>query len=75
MLWFESALLAILQREYARSMRFLGAARELALPAPSGRPMQLYVHVPFCEVLCPFCSFHRVRHRADKSSRYFAERD
>ncbi len=25
-----------------------------------GRPMPLYVHVPFCESLCPFCPFHRV---------------
>ena len=70
-MWFESALLKILRREYARSMQFLTTARELELPEPSDRPMQLYVHVPFCEVLCPFCSFHRVRHRVDKSQRYF----
>lgn len=31
----------------------------------------LYLHVPYCVVLCPFCSFHRVRFRSDGASRYF----
>ena len=35
------------------------------------RPLMLYLHVPFCIVLCPFCSFHRVRHREDRTRRYF----
>ena len=29
------------------------------------------MHVPFCEVLCPFCSFHRVRYNESKTARYF----
>ena len=52
-------------------MRFRGTQDEARMLRGSGRPMQLYVHVPFCEVLCPFCSFHRVRHRPEKSARYF----
>lgn len=32
----------------------------------------LYVHIPFCEVLCPFCSFHRVQHCHAQARRYFA---
>src|SRR5205085_12316091 len=28
-------------------------------------------HIPFCEVLCPFCSFHRVQHCHEQARRYF----
>ena len=35
-------------------------------------PVFLYLHVPFCEVLCPYCSFHRVRYEEDKARQYFA---
>ena len=35
-------------------------------------PVFLYLHVPFCEVLCPYCSFHRVRYEEDKARRYFS---
>lgn len=69
--WFERPLLALLNREFAASMRFVEDGPAPALPAPPSRPCQLYVHVPFCEVLCPFCSFHRVRYRAGKAQRYF----
>ena len=32
----------------------------------------LYVHIPFCAALCPFCSFHRVQHCHTQATRYFA---
>ena len=40
-------------------------------PLPQGSAGYLYVHIPFCEVLCPFCSFHRVQHRHSQAVRYF----
>jgi coproporphyrinogen III oxidase-like Fe-S oxidoreductase len=40
-------------------------------PAPRDGTGYLYVHIPFCEVLCPFCSFHRVQHRHGLAQRYF----
>lgn len=71
MAWFERPLLYVLRREYAAAMRFAEEEAGWAPPAAPARPCQLYVHVPFCEVLCPFCSFHRVRYRAEKTARYF----
>ncbi len=68
--WFEPLLLAVLKREYRASMRF-GSAPLQPPPPAVARPLQLYVHVPFCESLCPFCSFHRVQFREEKAAPYF----
>jgi menaquinone C8-methyltransferase len=38
---------------------------------PRDGACHLYVHIPFCEVLCPFCSFHRVQHCHAQARRYF----
>jgi coproporphyrinogen III oxidase-like Fe-S oxidoreductase len=72
MLWFERPFLQVLRREYASAMRFAEDDEAEVMPAAPEGACQLYVHVPFCEVLCPFCSFHRVRYNADKTARYFA---
>ena len=69
--WFERPLLTVVRREYAAAMRFAEDDASEVMPAPPAAPCQLYVHVPFCEVLCPFCSFHRVRFNAAKTQRYF----
>jgi len=41
-------------------------------PAPAaGEDYLLYLHVPFCEELCPYCSFNRVRLEQGLAERYF----
>ena len=43
------------------------------LPQPdTGRRYLLYLHIPFCVTLCPFCSFHRVRFKEERARHYFA---
>jgi coproporphyrinogen III oxidase-like Fe-S oxidoreductase len=42
------------------------------LPPPvPGRPYLLYVHIPFCERLCPYCSFNRFPYHVERATRYF----
>jgi coproporphyrinogen III oxidase-like Fe-S oxidoreductase len=54
------------------SMRLHPTEPGFRLPPPDpARAYLLYVHVPFCPVLCPFCSFHRVALREAKARRYF----
>lgn len=48
--------------------------RELGRCDPPEAPLQdiqLYMHIPFCRVLCPYCSFHRVAFREDLTRSYF----
>ena len=43
-----------------------------APPSPdAGKRYLLYVHVPFCESLCRFCSFNRVEFDLDLADAYF----
>ncbi|MEC4184474.1 coproporphyrinogen III oxidase family protein [Adlercreutzia sp. R21] len=50
----------------------LSPCTETRMPAPKpGQPYMLYMHVPFCERLCPYCSFNRFPFREDRAKPYF----
>jgi len=69
----EELFTGLVRREYARSMSFAGPAEAGGQPRPRAeRRYQLYIHIPFCPVLCPFCSFHRVEFHPQRAAAYFA---
>ncbi|MGB5581312.1 MAG: coproporphyrinogen III oxidase family protein [Woeseia sp.] len=40
-------------------------------PADPDRRYLLYLHIPYCISLCPFCSFHRVQYESNAATRYY----
>ncbi len=70
------ALLARYMRRFAgRHLRFPvgdGEGIEWFPQAVPGRAYLLYLHIPFCEELCPYCTFNRVKIEDRLAASYFA---
>jgi coproporphyrinogen III oxidase-like Fe-S oxidoreductase len=48
------------RQEFARSMRFEDGVAPRIPDVTEQKPRLLYLHIPFCEKLCPYCSFNRI---------------
>lgn len=72
MMSIEEFLGRFLRRVNHRLMSFPEVSDDTMLPTadPESKYL-LYLHVPYCISLCPFCSFHRVEFERDSASRYF----
>jgi coproporphyrinogen III oxidase-like Fe-S oxidoreductase len=70
-------LLSYITRREGRKFRRLGTdVGESAIRGEElsgGAGISLYVHIPFCRSLCPFCCFNRYLFQEDLARRYFAD--
>ncbi|BCS52492.1 coproporphyrinogen III oxidase family protein [Geobacter sp. SVR] len=72
--WDYSAKLVrqVMKRAVKHYLRFSDDYTITSLPKPLvGRQYMLYLHIPFCITLCPYCSFHRFRFHEETAVNYF----
>ena len=44
---------------------------EVITPNPTRKATMLYIHIPFCHTLCPYCSFHKYIYEKSVAEAYF----
>ncbi len=67
----EKGLTAFLKHKFSRILQ-LEDFHGITAPQPlDGKEYLLYIHVPFCEELCPYCSFNRFPLDRDLAREYF----
>ncbi len=65
-------ILTPLLRFVTRDAFQLEESGEIGLPGPQAdRRYMLYIHIPFCDVLCPYCSFNRFAYKEPAARSYF----
>ena len=61
----------VARREFARSLKFEDGSSPELPSCTDNKQRLLYLHIPFCEELCPYCSFHRITFDEPLTRKYF----
>ncbi len=67
---------AVVRYEGQKFLKFTGAPDLSSISARGktrGDQVSLYIHIPFCRTLCPFCCFNRYLFKEDQARMYFKD--
>ena len=62
----------MVKQQFAHALNFEDGIVPDLPPSSDGKQRLLYMHIPFCEELCPYCSFHRIRLDETLAKKYHA---
>ncbi len=70
-MFVEEFITYVARKKNFRYLQFAPTPSLSAPPIADNMPRMLYMHVPFCQELCPYCSFHRVVFEEGLARAYF----
>lgn len=71
--WFVGSVVRFEGQKFLRFTGDIDLSRISSEGRMRGDRVSLYIHIPFCKTLCPFCCFNRYLFKEDQARSYFAD--